>query len=95
MESSSRYFVPAGYLNWEPYALELPFQRDFEEDIQQTLKAVLKDKSPLPKAVWITGESGIGKTTTLRNCAYRLAQQGHVCFWVKPQYSRSSTKEWL
>ncbi|MCE0497977.1 MAG: hypothetical protein LV481_08545 [Methylacidiphilales bacterium] len=83
------------YLNWEPYALELPFKRDFENDIITTINAVLKANSPLPKAIWITGESGIGKTTTLRNCAYRVAQSGQVAMWVKSQYSRASTKEWM
>lgn len=78
-------------LDWAPYALGMEFRRDSCATIVTKIEELLAGQSDRPGAILeCSGESGIGKTVTLRSVAFQLAQQGYLCLWIKKTYGELS-----
>lgn len=79
-------------LDWDPYALELPFRRDAETNILD-LVTKFEESSEVVKVVELEGDSGVGKTTALRSVAFALAQRRRLVLWTHRTYSDAPSKE--
>lgn len=77
------YLFRPSYLNWAPYKVSLDFRREHTDAIKTAiLNGFVTQQSHLGKILWVVGEAGVGKTTTIRRVAYELAQDGANCIWI-------------
>jgi hypothetical protein len=78
-------------LDWAPYALDMEFKRDLTDDVLEHIQRSLSDdKHGGGNIIHVRGEAGIGKTVALRTAAFRCAEEGKLCLWIKKSYGEIS-----
>jgi thymidylate kinase len=78
-------------LDWAPYALDMEFKRDLTEDvIEQIQRSFSGAEKNGGNIIHVRGEAGIGKTVALRTVAFRCADEGKLCLWIKKSYGEIS-----
>lgn len=83
-------FSPS-HLDWSPFAADLDFRREVASIVKARIEHAFQNAlPPSAKFIGIKGESGIGKTTTLKRVAYDLAQEKYLCLWIRKSYGEIS-----
>ena len=83
-------FSPS-HLGWSPFKEALDFPREMASVLHQHIAGWFsKHIQTAERFIGIRGESGVGKTTTLRRVAFDLAQENYLCLWVKKSYGELS-----
>jgi hypothetical protein len=79
------------HLNWEPYHARLDLPRDATPVIEGIIEHATKTTSDsVERVLKMVGDSGIGKTVTMRRVAVDLADKKHLVLWVRVSYGESS-----